>query len=221
MSQEVTAIIHLVKKGRTANSRYGKFLRPDKAPHPDAMDLHLWEGRELSIQEFNELMPVAIRSVVATDTVFGKIIVREGEAAEGDAALLETLKKEHEQTLLNLKAEHQTNLEQVQAGVNEFVATHNANLELAKTRIDELEAQILASEATKPEVVASEPATDTISEESHETSVVEAAPSAAGEQPTVAAATGETAPPEVVTEAAPEAPEAPAPAAKTQAKKKK
>lgn len=221
MNQQVTAIIHLIKKGRTANSRYGKFLRPDKAPHPDATDLHLWEGRELSIQEFNELMPVAIRSVVATDTVFGKIIVREVEAAKGDAALLETLKKEHEQTLQNLKAEHQTNLEQVQQSVNEFVQTHNANLELAKTRIAELEAQILASEATKPEVVASEPATDTISEESHETSVVEAAPSVAGEQPAVAAATVETAQPEMVTDAAPEAPEAPAPAANTRAKKKK
>ena len=181
IKQVVTAIIHLVKKGRTANSRYGKFLRPDKAPHADATDLHLWEGRELSIQEFNELMPVAIRSVVATDTVFGKIIVREVESAEGDAAEMEKLKKEHEAKIEALKTEFQTNLAEVQVGVNEFTSTHNAKLAQAMARIAELE-------ATKPEVVASEPASDTISEETSKSPVDKAAPSAAGEQSADAAA---------------------------------
>ena len=181
IKQVVTAIIHLVKKGRTANSRYGKFLRPDKAPHADATDLHLWEGRELSIKEFNELMPVAIRSVVATDTVFGKIIVREVEGTEGDAAELETLKKEHEAAIEALKTEFQTNLTEVQVGVNEFTATHNAKLAQAIARIAELE-------ATKPEAGASEPASDTIPEETSKSPVDEAAPSAAGEQSADAAA---------------------------------
>lgn len=208
--QAVTAIIHLAKRGRSASGRYGKFLRPDKAPHALATDLHLWEGRELSVAEFNTLFPTALKSVLGTDTVFGQIIVREVEDAEGEGGAgdeaLEKLKKEHEAAIEALKDAFKTEKAEAvslsQDVVNAFTATHNANLELAKARIAELEALIpAAGEATKPEVVASEPAKETLSEESHGIPLVdEAAPLAAGEQPAVAAAP----PPEVVIEAAPE-----------------
>ena len=183
--KQVTAIIHLVKRGRTTTARYGQFLRPDKAPHACATDLHLWLGRELSIQEFNEQLPKAIRSVLSTDTVYAQIIEREVPGDEPDAAALETLKKEHEEALAS-----------VQQGVNEFTAEHNEKLEWVRDRIAELEAALpVAGEATKPEAVVPEPASDTNSQENAPPSEVgnsaevEAAPSAAGEQPADAAAT--------------------------------
>jgi hypothetical protein len=198
--KQVTAIIHLVKRGRTTTARYGQFLRPDKAPHPCATDLHLWLGRELSIQEFNEQLPKAIRSVLSTDTVYSQIIEREVPGDEPDAAALETLKKAHEEAMEALKGEHAVALANVQQGVNEFTAEHNEKLEWARDRIAELEAAIPAAdpaggETTKPEAVASEPASDTISKDAGPSSevgeppVVEAAPSAAGEQSADAAAT--------------------------------
>jgi|GEM_PF-3419186 len=194
--KQVTAIIHLVKRGRTTTARYGQFLRPDKAPHACATDLHLWLGRELSIQEFNEQLPKAIRSVLSTDTVYAQIIEREMEGDEPAAAALEAMKKEHEDALAALKVEHAAALANVQQGVNEFTAEHNEKLEWARDRIAELEAALpVAGEATKPEVMAVEPASDTISKDAGPSSevgappVVEAAPSAAGEQSADAAAT--------------------------------
>ena len=168
--KQVTAIIHLVKRGRTTTARYGQFLRPDKAPHPCATDLHLWLGRELSIQEFNEMLPKAIRSVLSTDTVYAQIIEREVPGDEPDAADLEAV-----------KAEHAAQIAMIQAGLDEFTAEHNKNLEEARARILELEALL--------------PASDTISKDAGPSSEVgeppdvEAAPSAAGEQSADAAAT--------------------------------
>lgn len=193
----VTAIIHLEKRGRSASGRYGKFLRPDKCPHPQATDLHLWEGRELSIAEFNEMFPIAMRSVVGTDRVFGQIIVREvdveGDALETEA--MDKLKKEHEAAIEELNAEHGEALKFVQAEkaeavslsqdvVNAFTATHNANLAEAKARIEELEAIILGY-TSQPNPAAEKPAAETISEEGSqvEAPLVEAAPPVAGEQP--------------------------------------
>lgn len=183
--KQVTAIIHLVKRGRTTTARYGQFLRPDKAPHPCATDLHLWLGRELSIQEFNEMLPKAIRSVLSTDTVYAQIIEREVPGDEPDAADLEAV-----------KAEHAAQIAMIQAGLDEFTAEHNKNLEDARARILELESALPSvGEATKPEAVAVEPASDTNSLENAPPSevgnslVVEAAPSAAGEQSADAAAT--------------------------------
>lgn len=165
--KQVTAIIHLVKRGRTTTARYGQFLRPDKAPHPCATDLHLWLGRELSIQEFNEQLPKAIRSVLSTDTVYAQIIEREVEHPTED--------------LEAVKAEHAAQIAMIQAGLDEFTADHNKNLEEARARILELEALL--------------PASDTISKDAGPSSEVgeppdvEAAPSAAGEQSADAAAT--------------------------------
>ena len=195
--KQVTAIIHLVKRGRTTSARYGQFLRPDKAPHECATDLHLWLGRELSLQEFNEQMPKAIRSVLSTDTVFAQMIEREVPGDEPAAAALDALKKEHEDALAALKTEHEQALASVQQGVNEFTAEHNEKLEWARARIASLEAAL--AEATKPEPViveAGESAEVNIPGEAAPPScevgklpVVEAAPSAAGEQLADAAAT--------------------------------
>lgn len=204
--KQVTAIIHLVKRGRTTTARYGQFLRPDKPPHACATDLHLWLGRELSIQEFNEQLPKAIRSVLSTDTVYAQIIEREVEGDQTDAAALEALKQAHEKAMEALKSEHAQALQAVQQGVNDFTAEHNEKLEWARDRISELEASLAsaaaapaaetaAGDATKPGAVASETASDTISQDAGpssevgEPSVVEAAPLAAGEQPADAAAT--------------------------------
>ena len=67
----VSFLIHLRKMSRNASSRYGRFFRPDKPPHPEAQDLHLWLGRELTLQEFNAEFGPAVKSVLPTDTVFG------------------------------------------------------------------------------------------------------------------------------------------------------
>lgn len=133
MSSQVSAIIFLFhKKGRTTNSRYGQFIRPDKSPHPEAQDLHLWLGRELSIEEFNEQLPKAIKSVLTTDPVACKIIVRPGEEAEaGSAEALEALKKEHAEAV-----------EAMQAGVNAFTADVNGKLEAAQAEIEARDARI-------------------------------------------------------------------------------
>jgi hypothetical protein len=167
---KVSAIIFLFhKKGRTTNSRYGQFVRPDKSPHPDAQDLHLWLGRELTIDEFNDELPKAIRSVLTTDPVSCRIIVRGADEADTTEAI-ETL-----------KAEHAAALEAVQAGVNAFTAEANSNIALLNAANDEqavtirtLETELAAlkgaSDATKPESL-----------EPSEAPVVEAAPAPAGE----------------------------------------
>jgi hypothetical protein len=154
---KITAAIHLLKRSRNANARYGKFVRPDKAPHPSLQDLHLWLGRELSIEEFNREFPAAVKCVLTTDQVFGTIIEREGEddATKND---LEALKQEHEDKLAA-----------IQSGVNAFTA--DANLQIAAAndqlatqaaRIAELEKQL--AEATKPAAEGSTPSPEVVDE---------------------------------------------------------
>ena len=175
MSQ-VSAIIFLFhKKGRTTNSRYGQFVRPDKSPHPEAQDLHLWLGRELSVEEFNLELPKALRSVLTTDPVSCKVIIRASADEAGSAEIIEAL-----------KAEHASALEAVQAGVNAFTATANSDIALLNAANDDLVAKCQsleteladlksASDANKPELLEPSPAP-----------LVEAAPVPAGESVQVA-----------------------------------
>lgn len=149
----ISFLIHLRKMNRNSNARYGRFVRPDKPPHPDATDLHLWLGRELSLEEFNEQFDVAVRSVLTTDTVFGKAITREvlEPAGEADLALLESLKRQHAEEIAA-----------IQEMVNTFTADANvklreasAQIEEKQLRIQDLERQLAeavkAAEAAKPE----------------------------------------------------------------------
>jgi len=164
----VSAIIFLFhKKGRTTNARYGQFVRPDKSPHPEAQDLHLWQGRELSIAEFNDELPKAIRSVLTTDPVGCRILVRPGADEAGGAE--------------TLKAEHAAALEAVQAGVNEFTA--EANLTIAAAN-EELAAKAAHIRVLETELAALKGASDATnpSLEPSPAPLVEAAPSPAGEQ---------------------------------------
>lgn len=225
---QVSAIIHLFhKKGRTTNSRYGQFIRPDKSPHPEAQDLHLWLGRELSIEEFNEQLPKAIRSVMTTDPVSCKILVRPGADEAGSAEAIEALKKEHAEALEAVQAGVNTFTEEVNAQIaaaNEELASKAARIAeledeheaaLAAARADiatkdthilalqtALDALQLASDATKPVVVPPDVIVDEVnpspeSLESSPTPVVEAAPVVAGEQPQDAAPQTTTPVPEV------------------------
>lgn len=154
VKRKVTSfLIHLRKMNRNSNARYGRFVRPDKPPHPDAADLHLWQGRELTLEEFNQQFDVAVRSVLTTDTVFGKAIVREvlEPAGEADSALLESLRRQHADEIAA-----------IQEGVNEFTADANvklreasAQIEAQQLRIQDLERQLAeaakAAESTAPE----------------------------------------------------------------------
>ena len=193
--KQVTAIIHLEKRGRSASGRYGKFLRPDKCPHPQATDLHLWEGRELSIVEFNEMFPVAMRSVMGTDRVFGQVIEREVEGEALDPEALAKLKAEHEAAIEELNREHGEALKFVQGEVNDFTEKHNARVKTLEDTIDDLRTQLEFRQqpTSQPNPEAEKPADETISEETAQVAdpLVEAAPPVAGEQPE-ASVTAET-----------------------------
>jgi len=167
----VSAIIHLFhKKGRTTNSRYGQFIRPDKSPHPDAQDLHLWLGRELSIDEFNVELPKAIRSVLTTDPVSCRILVRPGADEAGTAEAIEAL-----------KAEHAAALEAVQARVNAFTAQANSDIALLNAANDEQAAHIRTLETELAALQGASDATNLESLEPVTVPLVEAAPAPAGE----------------------------------------
>lgn len=138
----VSFLIHLRKMSRNASSRYGRFFRPDKPPHPEAQDLHLWLGRELTLQEFNAEFGPAVKSVLPTDTVFGRAIEREIDVdASGDAG--------HAAALEALKKQHADEIAAIQAGVNAFTAQANLDIAAANecmkqqaARITELENQL-------------------------------------------------------------------------------
>lgn len=135
---KVTAVIHLLKQSRYTNARVGGFLRPDKAPHPSVEGLHLWQGRELTADEFNEQFQKAIASVPLTpsNVILGRCIVRTDETdvpAAPDAAG-------------DLQAKFDAQVAEMQAGVDRFVAEHNASLQALQARVAELEAEL----ATRP-----------------------------------------------------------------------
>jgi len=134
---KVTAVIHLLKQSRFTNARVGGFLRPDKAPHPSVEGLHLWLGRELTADEFNEQFQKAVASVPLTpsNVIFGRVIVR---ADETDASSVDVAG--------DLQAKFDAQVAEMQAGVDRFVAEHNASLQALQVRVAELEAEL----ATRP-----------------------------------------------------------------------
>ena len=134
---KVTAVIHLLKQSRYTNARVGGFLRPDKAPHPSVEGLHLWQGRELTPDEFNEQFQKAVASVPLTpsNVIFGRVIVR---ADETDAPSVDVAG--------DLQAKFDGQVAEMQAGVDRFVAEHNASLQALQARVAELEAEL----ATRP-----------------------------------------------------------------------
>ena len=134
---KVTAVIHLLKQSRFTNARVGGFLRPDKAPHSSVEGLHLWQGRELTADEFNEQFQKAVASVPLTpsNVIFGRVIVR---ADETDASSVDVAG--------DLQAKFDAQVAEMQAGVDRFVAEHNASLQALQVRVAELEAEL----ATRP-----------------------------------------------------------------------
>jgi len=130
---KVTAVIHLLKQSRYTNARVGGFLRPDKAPHPSVEGLHLWHGRELTADEFNEQFQKAVASVPLTpsNVIFGRVIVR---ADETDAPSVDVAGE--------LQAKFDAQVAEMQAGVDRFVAEHNASLQALQARVAELEAEL-------------------------------------------------------------------------------
>jgi len=134
---KVTAVIHLLKQSRFTNARVGGFLRPDKAPHSSVEGLHLWQGRELTADEFNEQFQKAVASVPLTpsNVIFGRVIVR---ADETDAPSVDVAD--------DLQAKFDAQVAEMQAGVDRFVAEHNASLQALQVRVAELEAEL----ATRP-----------------------------------------------------------------------
>lgn len=134
---KVTAVIHLLKQSRYTNARVGGFLRPDKAPHPSVEGLHLWQGRELTPDEFNEQFQKAVASVPLTpsNVILGRVIVRPDEA---DAPAVDVAG--------DLQAKFDAQVAEMQAGVDRFVAEHNASLQDLQARVAELEAEL----ATRP-----------------------------------------------------------------------
>ena len=84
--------------------------------------LRKWLGRELTLQEFNAEFGPAVKSVLPTDTVFGRAIEREIDVdASGDAG--------HAAALEALKKQHADEIAAIQAGVNAF--TEQANRDIA------------------------------------------------------------------------------------------
>lgn len=130
---KVTAIIHVTQRSRFVPGRYGQFVRPDGQP------LHLWLGRELTIAEFNEHWPKAVKSV--PDTVHVQIIERPDES--------DTI----------LKSDHEQAMSAVQAGVDEFTKQCNDIIATKDARISELE-KALAAVPTTPLPVLAEPVTE-------------------------------------------------------------
>jgi len=157
---KVTVIIHVNERSRYTPGRYGQFVRPD------GQKLHMWLGRELTIAEFNEHWPKAVKSV--PDTVHVKIIERPDES--------DTM----------LKSEHEKAMSAAQAGVDEFTKQCNDIIATKDSRISELE-KALAAVPTTPLPVLAEPvaesekttvetaavAKDAPKEEAQETSVTE------------------------------------------------
>lgn len=135
---KVTAVIHLLKQSRYTNARVGEFLRPDKAPHPSVDGLHLWQGRELTADEFNEQFQKAVASVPLTpsNVIFGRVIVRPDET---DAPAVDVAG--------DLQAKFDAQVAEMQAGVDRFVAEHNASLQALQSRVAELEAELAARPA--------------------------------------------------------------------------
>lgn len=115
----VRAIIYVSQKSRWAPARYGQFVRPDNQP------LHLWKGRELTVEEFNEEWPKAVKSV--TDEVHAKILVDSEAAAVGENFIS--------------KEVHEKALNEAQAAVDEFTKQCNARLEGLQQALDEATAR--------------------------------------------------------------------------------
>lgn len=139
---KVTAIIHVTERSRFVPGRYGQFVRPDGQP------LHLWLGRELTIAEFNEQWPKAVKSV--PDTVHVQIIERPDES--------DTI----------LKSDHKQAMSAVQASVDEFTKQCNDIIATKYARISELEKALAAVPTTTPPV-----AKETPKEEAQEKTVTE------------------------------------------------
>lgn len=162
---KVTAIIHVTERSRFVPGRYGQFVRPDGQP------LHLWLGRELTIAEFNEQWPKAVKSV--PDTVHVQIIERPDES--------DTI----------LKADHEQAMSAVQAGVDEFTKQCNDIIATKDIRISELE-KALAAVPTTPlpvvevvEQVTEKPVVEPVIEEAPKTEVIAEASPAVVVEPTV------------------------------------
>lgn len=185
---KVTAIIHVTQRSRFVPGRYGQFVRPDGQP------LHLWLGRELTIAEFNEQWPKAVKSV--PDTVHVKIIERPDES--------DTI----------LKSDHEQAMSAVQAGVDEFTKQCNDIIATKDARISELE-KPLAAVPTTPLPVLAEPVVEVV-EQVTEKPVVEPVIEEAPKTEVIAEAS-----PAVVVDPAAAPAEAPAPAAAPKAAAKK
>lgn len=126
--------ITLVKMSRHAPGRYGQFLRPDdgQEPCPEVRGLHLYLGRALTREEFNEHFPKAIASLpigYTNDVPVGMVCETSGEPVK--AAQTDEVEQ--------LKRQHADEVARIQQAVNEFTATHNENLRQAQSRIEELE----------------------------------------------------------------------------------
>lgn len=140
MSQ-ITAIIHISQRSGFAPARYGQFVRADG--QPNGQKLHMWLGRELTIAEFNEQFPKAVKSV--PDEVFAKIIERPDE---NDTVL---------------KSDHEKAMSAVQAGVDEFTKQCNDIIATKDTRILELEKALAAVPTSQP-LVNTEPVVEPLPE---------------------------------------------------------
>lgn len=134
---KVTAIIHVTERSRFVPGRYGQFVRPDGQP------LHMWLGRELTIAEFNEQWPKAVKSV--PDSVHVQIIERPDESD------------------MILKSEHEKAMSAVQAGVDEFTKQCNDIIATKDTRILELEKALAAVPTSQP-LVNTEPVVEPLPE---------------------------------------------------------
>ena len=142
MKYAVSAIIHLRRQGRFSPARSGQFVRPDKPPHPDAEGLHLWQGRALTVEEFNTEWAKAVRTQAGgMEALHATLLLTPIEGEQGGAAAEEIAK---------LKAAHEEQISNVQEGVDEFVAKHNATLAAKDARIAELEALLEAAPETEP-----------------------------------------------------------------------
>ncbi len=148
MSADLLFFIAIPKQSRHAPAKYGQFFKPAKAPAKEVEDRHLWLGRALTREEFNDEFPKAIKSLpigYTQDIPIG-IVAKNPEAA----SLSE---------IEDLKAKHAEEIRLIQEGVDTFTAEHNTNLRALSAKVEDLQRQLDAERASKESPATPEAAT--------------------------------------------------------------
>lgn len=129
---KITAVITLLHpQSRAASDRWGSFLRINGERN------HWWLGRKLTVEEFNEEFPKAVKFAGPDRPLVGLIFVEgEGDAPEATEPV----------ATITVEA-HDAQIADIQAGVDAWQADQNLKLEAAATQIADLEQARLQAQA--------------------------------------------------------------------------